>query len=448
MKVHVKRLLIMSAFLAGIQLADAQTFTNLYSFTGGDDGEFPACSLIQTGDGLLYGTTQTGGINGFGTVFRVTTGGTLTTIHSFSQTGADGSNPRGSLMQAGYGTIYGMTFKGGTHNVGAIFRVVFAAAPTAFSFSATNGSGPSHGALIQASDGNFYGTTQLGGGLSHGSIFRFADDGSGSNNLLYSFGSQASDGGSPVAGLVQASDGNLYGTTFTGGGGGGTIFKITTNGVYTSLYSFASGNDGANPEAGLMQASDGNLYGTTSGGGTNSYGTIYRITTNGDYASLYSFTGGNDGAAPSDDLIQAADGNLYGTTSGGGADFDGTIFKFTTNGVFTLLYTFTGGDDGSSPGAALMQAADGNLYGTTSAGGADGYGTVFKLTIASPPALNISSGGNQSALYWAGSSTNYLVQSVTNLACTNWVTITNGTPIVGVTVSNTAPAQFFRLVTP
>lgn len=440
MKDYIKRLLIMSALLAGVQLTGAQTFTTIYTFTGGNDGGNPNAPLIQAADGLLYGTTPNYGASVYGTVFCITPGGALTTIHSFTKTGIDGGIPRGPLVQARHGTIYGMTFQGGISNspgAGTIFRVALSSAPTVFSFAGTNGQGPSFGGLIEASDGSLYGSTTLGGAFGQGVIYRFTDN--GTNTLLHSLSTGVCD-----SGLVQASDGNLYGTT----SGSGTIFRITTNGVFTTLYSFAGGDDGANPISGLMQASDGNLYGTTIQGGTNSSGTIYRITTDGTYTSLYSFTGGNDGSGPGCTLIQAADGNLYGTAGQGGADASGTIFKFTTNGVFTLLYTFTGGDDGSSPGFGLLQANDGNLYGTTAAGGADGFGTLYKLTITSPPPVNISSTGNQSALYWTGSYTNYLVQSTTNLASTNWVTVSNTTPIVGVTVSNTAPAQYFRLAAP
>src|ERR1039458_2345721 len=218
---------------------------------------------------------------------------------------------------------------------------------------------------------------------------------------LHSF--QVFPNGEHPSGLVQGSDGNFYGTTENGGAtnydaqtynfGYGTVFKISTNGVQTSLYSFAGGTDGANPAAGRVQGSDGNLYGTTQYGGTNDYGTVFKISTNGVQTSLYSFTGGTDGANPSAGLVQGSDGYLYGTTAQAGTNGGGTVFKISTNGALTSLYSFallwdTNGlfMGSAGPATALVQGSDGNFYGTTSSGGVymnqygDGYGTVFKIT--------------------------------------------------------------------
>ncbi|HEV2471393.1 MAG TPA: choice-of-anchor tandem repeat GloVer-containing protein, partial [Chthonomonadales bacterium] len=200
---------------------------------------------------------------------------------------------------------------------------------------------------------------------------------------IYSF-TGGSDGEGPRASLIQAADGNLYGTTYYGGiggtGGPGTVFKITPGGAFTTLYSFTGGSDGANPNAGLIQAADGNLYGTTSAGGTSKSGTVFKIAAGGALTTLYSFTGGSDGGVPYAGLIQAVDGSLYGTTSAGGTINSGTVFKIATGGALTTLYSFTGGPDGGVPYAGLIQAADGSLYGTTSGGGTGGAGTVFKIT--------------------------------------------------------------------
>ncbi len=201
------------------------------------------------------------------------------------------------------------------------------------------------------------------------------------------------DGAYPEAGLVQATDGNLYGTTYEGGANNyGTVFKITPSGTLTTLYSFCSpvgcpDGDGANPLAGLLQATNGNLYGTTSGGGTNSEGTVFEITPAGELTTLYSFcsqVGCTDGGNPYAGLLQATNGDLYGTTYGGGAGIRGTVFKITPSGMLTTLYSFCqqggGCSDGASPAAGLVQATNGNFYGTTQYGGVDGYGTVFKIT--------------------------------------------------------------------
>ncbi len=212
---------------------------------------------------------------------------------------------------------------------------------------------------------------------------------------LYSF-TGGNDGRSPD-GLVQGSDGYLYGTTSGGGtNNNGTVFKISANGAFTTLYSFG-GNDGAGP-GGLVQGSDGNFYGTTSGGGITNFnvdvglfygcGTVFKISANGGLTSLYSFTGGNDGAGPGG-LVQGSDGNFYGTAGWGGTNNYGTVFKINTNGALTSLYSFSGGNDGAFPQAALAQGSDGNFYGTTSSGGTTnynvslgtyGYGTVFKIS--------------------------------------------------------------------
>jgi len=232
--------------------------------------------------------------------------------------------------------------------------------------------------LIQARDGNLYGTTPYGGVGGYGTVFQITTN--GVFTTLYSFTGGA-DGGDPLAGLLQAADGSLYDTTEDGGAHyDGTVFRITTNGVLTTLYSFTGEADGYDPVAGLIQAADGNLYGTTPYGGVNYEGTVFQITTNGVLTTLYAFAGEGDGEEPVGSLIQAADGNLYGTTEFGGADGDGTVFQITTNGVLTTLYSFTGGLDGEDPMAGLVQAPDGVLYGTTPYGGANYDGTVFKIT--------------------------------------------------------------------
>ena len=203
-----------------------------------------------------------------------------------------------------------------------------------------------------------------------------------------------SDGGLPQAGLVQGSDGNFYGTTAgfanlgsgSFGGNSGTVFRISSSGIFTNLYSFTGGSDGASPHAGLVQGSDSNFYGTTQyGGNTNlnngdGYGTVFRIGSTGGLTTLWSFTGGSDGGSPQAGLVQGSDGSFYGTTFGGGVYSSGTVFGITSLGILTNLYSFTGGSDGASPQAGLVQGSDGNFYGTTYSGGVSNNGTVFKLS--------------------------------------------------------------------
>jgi uncharacterized repeat protein (TIGR03803 family) len=251
-----------------------------------------------------------------------------------------------------------------------------------------DGANPS-GPVMQASDGNFYGTTFEGGtGCSPvgcGTVFKITP--SGALTTLHRF--NADDGYWPFAGLVQASDGNFYGTTNLGGidglNGQGTVFKITPSGALTTLYNFCSQSncsDGAEPYGALVQASDGNFYGTVTGGGAYGDGTIFKITPTGTFTTLHSFVGASDGAYPYAALLQGRDGNFYGTTFEGGTDSAGTVFKITPRGVLTTLHNFAGEPtDGALSTAALVQTGEGSLYGTTGIGGADSYGIVFRLTL-------------------------------------------------------------------
>src|SRR5208282_586069 len=271
-----------------------------------------------------------------------------------------------------------------------------------------NGAGPN--GLVQGSDGNFYGTA-WGGTNGYGTVFKITPN--GALTTLYSF-SGGDDGAYPSAGLVQGSDGKFYGTTEHNGYhpapqggsffGAGTVFKITPNGALTSLYLFTGGSDGANPSAGLVQGSDGSFYGTTQYGGTNGWGTVFKISTNGVLTSLYSFTDGNDGMFPIGGLVQGSDGNFYGTTSYGGANLVyGTVFKISTDGAYTNLYSFTGTgpyDGAYGPRGGLVQGSDGNLYGTETGRSPSGTGyaagTVFKIstTGAYTSLHSFTTGGN------------------------------------------------------
>ena len=364
--------------------AQAQTFTTLHSFVG-PDGESPYAGLVQATNGNLYGTTYHGGANGDGTVFKMTTRGTLPTLHSFDYT--DGASLWAGLAQATNGNLYGTTYLGGAYGYGTVFKITPSGTLTTLhSFEGTDGSSPLAG-LVQATDGNLYGTTQVGGTSNAGTVFKITP--SGTLTTLHSF--EGADGAHPYAGLVQASNGNLYGTTYEGGAYGyGTIFKITPSGTLTTLHSF-EGTDGAYPFAGLIQATNGNLYGTTSYAGANGYGTVFKISPSSTLTTtLHSFEG-TDGAYPYAGLVQATDGNFYGTTfQGGGNGSDGgTIFKITPSGMLTTLYSFcsqSGCTDGAYPYyARLVQDTNGTFYGTTDSGGANGLGTVFSLSVGLGP---------------------------------------------------------------
>jgi uncharacterized repeat protein (TIGR03803 family) len=319
---------------------------------------------VQGTDGNFYGTAG-GGVNTWGTIFKITSEGLLTTLHSFQF--VDGAIPRGTLVQGTDGNFYGTTWQGGVNS--ACF------------------------------DGNE---------RRCGTVFKITPDGTFST--LYSFCAQSlcTDGANPVAGLVQGSDGNFYGTTYLGGsseictGGCGTVFKITPAGDLTTLHSFCIQSgcpDGMLINASLVLGSDGNFYGTASEGGTGggtggNGGTVFKISpSGGEFTTLYSFcsqAGCPDGNLLQAALVQGRDGRLYGTTTIGGAKAMGTVFSIGSNGQLTTLYTFCSRGvfpyclDGSAPLAALLQGSDGKFYGTT--GGSTGKhcihndcGTVFAL---------------------------------------------------------------------
>jgi uncharacterized repeat protein (TIGR03803 family) len=335
---------------------------------------------------------------------------TLTTLARFN--GVDGSDPYfAPLLQGADGNFYGTTAYGGAncspYGCGTVFKITAKGVlTTLYSFCTqsycSDGNYPYSG-LIQATDGNFYGTTSQGGPSGHGgTIFKITP--AGKLTTLYSFCTQTdcTDGAYVPGGLMQGADGNFYGTTFSGGipdsqyclGGCGTIFKITPQGKLTTLHSFAGyPTEGSAPNAGLMQATNGNFYGTTTSGGAFDGGTVFEITPRGTLTTLHSFgSSATDGVAPYASLVLGRDGDLYGTTSAGGSGSDGTVFKITRTGTLTTLYSFcsqTGCTDGAQPEANLTLGTDGNLYGTASRGGAYGEGLIF----------NVTSGGTISTLY-------------------------------------------------
>jgi len=362
----------------------APIFTLLHSFGMTGDGASPYAGLAQGTDGNFYGTTESGGANrcfaeGCGTVFRITPGGTLTTLHSFDS--ADGAGPIAGLLQASDGNFYGTAPFGGPNNSrGTVFKITPSGTLTTlhgFCYLCAEGNEPRAG-LIVGTDGNFYGTTGGGGANGDGTVFKITP--SGTLTTLHSFDS--TDGASPVAALVLGTDGNFYGTTQFGGANiYGTVFKITPSGTLTTLHNF-NGTNGAVPYAGLVQATDGNFYGTTDGGGADDYGTVFKITPRGKLTTLNSFDNA-DGSFPMAGLVQGTDGNFYGTTQEGGAvgscgDGCGTVFRITPGGTLTTLHSFDL-TDGEYPLAGLVQGTNGTFYGTTAEGGASGGGTVFSL---------------------------------------------------------------------
>lgn len=370
------------------------TFTTLFNFDY-TNGAGPTGNLVQGTDGNLYGTTDVGGSNRDGTVFKITPAGTLTTLHNFD--GTDGSVIFAGLALGTDGNFYGTAEFGGTSTAcgpgcGTVFKItpggIF---NTLHDFDATDGNYP--GPLIQGGDGNFYGMTGGGGANGTGTVFKITPN--GTLTTLYSFCSESgcADGSYPnsPAALVQGTDGNFYGTTFEGGtADSGTVFKITPTGTLTSLYSFCTQPncvDGSGPYAGLVRAADGNFYGTTEALGANGQGgTIFKITSGGVLTTLYSFCSRPnciDGFQPTGPLLQATDGNFYGMTVSDGPNGSGTVFRITSGGSFTVLQNPPGTADTGFD--AFFQGTNGNLYSPTYGGGTNGDGTIYSLSVGLGP---------------------------------------------------------------
>lgn len=355
-------------------------FTTLVSFTGPNGNQPFQENLVQGVDGNLYGTTTYGGTLNQGTIFVMTPGGTLTTIYNFAGT-PDGANPYTGLVLGSDGKFYGTTAEGGASDLGTVFSLTAAGSLTILhNFSGKDGELP-YGALVEGVDGDYYGTTQFGGtiGSGYGTVFKITP--TGTFTTLHSF-NNTTDGYEPFAGITLTSTGEFYGTTAGGPGSGfGTVFKINSKGVYTLLHSFVD-SDGWEPEGVLLEATSGKIYGTTVRGGAEGLGEVFTTTTGGAFTLLHSFASVTEGYEPVAGLIQASDGNFYGTTFSGGTFDQGNIFEMNSGGTPATVHSFSGGDggtDGSEPFGGLVQHTSGVLFGTTSGVSSGGLGTVFSL---------------------------------------------------------------------
>jgi len=433
----------------------AVTLTTLAEFDG-TNGWYPRNALIQATNGCFYGTTDRGGDYDRGTFFQMAPDGTITTIASF-----DSYNPPdGAIIQGLDGTFYGTTENGASNDRGGIYQIDLNGTLTDLhSFTHFDPAfGPKAG-LFQSSDGSFYGTANSGGySYYSGAIFRLT-----TNQLSFLYYFDGTNGSKLESPLIEASDGNLYGVAAqalgTNGEGHGSIFRITKEGVFTDLFIFDGGILGHTPVGPLVQATDGNLYGVTVWGGLSfgrPFGSIFRISTNGAFANVAAFNGTN-GAWPVGGLVEGPDGNLYGTTEEGGAYTNqyaeglGTIYRVTPKGEITTLVSFDG-TNGLVPLAGLTLGTDGRFYGTTSLGGANMKGNIFRLTVDIPPVFRSIAKGNGSIhLAWSAISGRTYQLQYCNLAPNTWsnlgppITATNGTVAASDFVSEPR-ARWYRVI--
>ena len=364
------------------------TYSVLHSMSN-IEGASPDASLIQV-NGVFYGTTQTGGAQSLGTVFSMNTAGQVTTLHSFVGGATDGAIPFAALVAGSDGNLYGTTTNGGSTGNGTVFKITLSSGVATYngvvySFvgGLTDGANP-YGGLVQGSDNAFYGTTTYGGTYNLGTVFRITlVGGVVAEAPIHIFsGTVNNDGSNPQSGLIKDSAGLLYGTTSAGGtANAGTVFSTSTSGSsFTTLHQFDT-TLGSVPYSPLLLGSNGNLYGTTSAGGSNNLGVVFTLptTVGGTYTVLHQFTGStSDGSTPYGNLV-SINNIIYGTTWFGGAKNTGTLFSVTPTGVTNVVYSFGSSADGANPYSGLTLGADGYYYGTTSSGGSNSVGTVFKF---------------------------------------------------------------------
>jgi uncharacterized repeat protein (TIGR03803 family) len=359
----------------GSNVNPAGTYTVLHAFAGGTtDGDDPSANVTLDDAGNIYGTAGLGGAHGDGVVFKLATGGSQTILHSFD--GDDGSGPDGGMVLLGSGTLYGTAGAGGTTGNGVIFRISKSGKyKVLHNFTGDDGSFI-RGDLIRDKQGNLYGTALFGGANGDGSVYKYGFDGTFS--VLHSF--NGDDGEFAEHGVVRDGDGNLYGVTaFGGDDDDGTVYKLAPNGTLTTLHSFTGGADGGFLYGGLDIDKDGNVYGSTVEGGAHGSGTVFKIAANGDFSTLYDFTGGTDGGSPEGDMLVVGK-NLYSTTDEGGDPTCqcGTVYEVNSKGKVKVLHAFTG-NDGGGYSAGVVKSKD-TFYGTTSSFGAHSDGVVFSVT--------------------------------------------------------------------
>ncbi len=363
--------------------------TTLGSFGSNNwPGYMASAGLHQGPDNRLYGTTYDGGASNVGVIFAVNPNGSAyTVLHSFNYAGVDGYRPVNGVLVGSDGKLYGTCEYGGTNGSGTLFRLN----TDGTGYQILRHFAPSNSNVIEprnlpieASDGRLYFPTQRGGSTNFGMVVSCERDGS-DFRVIHDFGGFAKDGYGPLASLIEGVDGMLYGTCYSGGSNGfGTAFRLRRDGSdYTNIHHFASAaTNGANSYAGLMQGSDGGIYGATYRGGAQFQGALFRMNPDGSgFAILHSFNPGVDGGSPYVPPTEGSDSMLYGTTTLGGTANAGIIYRCRKDGGgYSVVYTFSNtGTNGYSPHAILLPATDGAFYSTALSGGAEGGGTLYRF---------------------------------------------------------------------
>jgi uncharacterized repeat protein (TIGR03803 family) len=456
----LKAKLLVGMFLVAIAVAaPAQTISTIYQFGSGTNPSLPAGVMAQGRDGNFYGVTLSGNGCCQGIIYKISSAGELTSLYSMAQ--SDGTTCSGLTLGTD-GNFYGTCHNGGTNDYGTLFKVTSAGVLTVLHNFAAQGS-TSDGCEplappIQASNGNFYGTTSFCGANNYGTVYKLTL--AGAYSLLYSFQGPPNDTLLPL-GLIEGTDGDLWGL-----GNGwiisyGGVFKITLAGKESLLYTFKGDPDGAGPYTNLIQGSDGDFYGTTEGGGSAQEGTIFEVTAGGKEMVLYSFPNQTDGAYPSLPLTQGPDGLLYGaaTDCAGGGCSQAGLFDITTKGAYKNLYLYPlVCSNCGQPEAPLLLSTNGTFYSTTEQGGA-GVGSFYSLSNGYRPFIslvNVTSGAegaqvgilgqgfnSKSVVEFGGTKatttkltgTTYILATVPTGALTGDITVTTGSTVLSTTAS-------------
>jgi uncharacterized repeat protein (TIGR03803 family) len=406
--------------LTGSSPAQGAKVTQLHSFDRRTGAKPVYSALVQGWDGLLYGTTAYGGIDNIGAIFRIDTSGKITLLHSFS--GSDGSYPWGGLTLGLDGNFYGGTALGGAGGSGVLFKVTPTGSYTILHefLNYATGGGGAYSPPILAADGSFYGVTDFGGAQNAGVLYKITS--AGQFNVIYSYTNAT--GSSLDFAPVQGSNGNLYVVALTGGANScGSITEVSPSGVLLNEFSFDCGTGGEYPSCNAVQGADGYFYGTADQGATDNGGVLFKVDENLDYTVLQDFgaiAGG--GTQPEAPLVLATDRNLYGLTYRGGSQSFGTIYGVTPDGNLNNILSWPAKVEAQ---AAMVQHTNGTLYGVTYGGGTFGLGTVYSLNLGLGPFVTFVGGTGK-----PGQTAEILGQGLTG---TTSVTF-NGVPATSFTV--------------